>query len=89
MINNCVTNMLSNNNTTTKANASSNDLLFGPIIMTMKTNQNKLSTNQVSDHSIKNILEFEDHINSNNFNAFDLHQLTKQNSLYFMLQYVY
>jgi hypothetical protein len=28
-------------------------------------------------------------INSNNFNAFDLHNVTKRNSLYFMLQYMF
>ena len=28
-------------------------------------------------------------INSNNFNAFDLHNVTKRNSLYFMMQYMF
>jgi cAMP-specific phosphodiesterase 4 len=28
-------------------------------------------------------------INSNNFNAFDLHNVTKKNSLYFMMQYMF
>ena len=31
----------------------------------------------------------EELVNSNNFNCFELHSLTKKNSLYFMLQYVY
>lgn len=34
-------------------------------------------------------MQFETLINSNNFNAFELHGITKKNSLYFMMQYVY
>ena len=37
----------------------------------------------------KDIVQFEALINSNNFNAFELHTATKKNSLYFMMQYVY
>lgn len=38
-----------------------------------------------TDHNVK---AFDNMINSNHFNAFELHQETKKNSLYFMLQYV-
>lgn len=38
---------------------------------------------------LKDIMQFETQINSNNFDAFELHQVTKKNSLYFMLQYIY
>lgn len=34
------------------------------------------------------MMKFDNMINSNNFNAFELHKETKMNSLYFMLQYV-
>jgi len=34
------------------------------------------------------MLKFDTMINSNDFNAFELHNETKKNSLYFMLQYV-
>jgi len=37
----------------------------------------------------KEMLRFEDMINSNNFNCFELHRVSKNNSLYFMLQYMY
>eukprot|EP00347_Sterkiella_histriomuscorum_P006963 403350769 len=37
----------------------------------------------------KDIMHFESLINSNDFNAFELHSLTKNNSLYFMLQYMF
>ena len=37
----------------------------------------------------RDIAQFDFLINSNNFNAFDLHAQTKKNSLYFMLQYMY
>ena len=37
----------------------------------------------------KDIMLYENLINSNDFNAFELHSLTKKNSLYFMLQYMY
>ena len=37
----------------------------------------------------QDIYNQEKKINSNDFNAFELHALTKKNSLYFMLQYVY
>ena len=43
------------------------------------------NTNQMA----REIVQFENLINSNNFNAMDLHHATKKNSLYFMLQYVY
>mmetsp|Transcript_7727 Transcript_7727/g.7145 ORF Transcript_7727/g.7145 Transcript_7727/m.7145 type:complete len:86 (+) Transcript_7727:73-330(+) len=35
------------------------------------------------------MLKYDEQINSNNFDAFNLHSLTKKNSLYFMLQYMY
>ena len=35
------------------------------------------------------MLRYDEQINSNNFDAFNLHSLTKKNSLYFMLQYMY
>jgi|LauGreDrversion4_2_1035121.scaffolds.fasta_scaffold266947_3 hypothetical protein len=37
----------------------------------------------------KEISLFETTINSNIFNAFELHGITKNNSLYFMLQYMF
>lgn len=35
------------------------------------------------------MLKFDSMINSNNFDAYELHRETKKNSLYFMLQYVH
>lgn len=47
-------------------------------------------TQTLSDYPVtKEVMMFENSINSNNFNAFELHSVTKKNSLYFMLQYVY
>lgn len=37
----------------------------------------------------KEIMQFEIQINSNDFDAFELHSVTKKNSLYFMMQYAY
>ena len=47
-------------------------------------------TDRFSEYpATKDIMHFESLINSNDFNAFELHSLTKNNSLYFMLQYMY
>ena len=35
------------------------------------------------------MVKYDEYINSNNFNCFNLHNSTKKNSLYFMLQYVF
>lgn len=46
--------------------------------------------NSLSDHPVtKEILKIEQSINSNNFNAFEVHNITKKNSLYFIMQYVF
>ncbi|MFS8159653.1 MAG: hypothetical protein ACMG6E_05470 [Candidatus Roizmanbacteria bacterium] len=37
----------------------------------------------------EDMVKYDEQINSNNFNCFDLHNQTKKNSLYFMLQYVF
>ena len=36
----------------------------------------------------REIMQFEAQVNSNDFNAFELHSITKSNSLYFMMQYM-
>lgn len=45
----------------------------------------------VFDYPVMNsdMLRVEEMINSNDFDCFELHTLTKKNSLYFMLQYLY
>jgi len=35
------------------------------------------------------MLKYDEEINSNNFNGYNLHNSTKKNSLYFMMQYMY
>jgi hypothetical protein len=43
-------------------------------------------SNRLSDHPVtKDIMKFEQTINTNDFDAFELHSVTKKNSLYFML----
>ena len=37
----------------------------------------------------KEILRLDLNINTNNFNAYELHTATKSSSLYFMMQYVF
>ena len=47
-------------------------------------------TNTLADHPVtKEVVKMEQAINSNAFNGFELHAVSKNNSLYFMLQYVY
>jgi len=43
-------------------------------------------SNRLSDHPVtKEIMQFEHLINTNDFDAFELHSVTQKNSLYFML----
>lgn len=70
MINNWISQLLThpiNNLTKLQDNISSNDLLVDP----------RSTINPGNDYTAKDILEFEEHINSNHFNAFDLHKITK------------
>ena len=72
ILNNWVTVLL--NQTATTREYTSNTLLMDPLTQTL------------SDYPVtKEIMMLENAINSNKFNAFELHSVTKKNSLYFML----
>ena len=47
--------------------------------------ENMLEGMPISD----DIMRFDAMINSNNFNCFELHNVTKKNSLYFIMQYMF
>eukprot|EP00347_Sterkiella_histriomuscorum_P012408 403368693 len=80
VINSWISQIFNNNaqNSKHQDNISSDGLLVDP-----------RQTFTPGDYSVKEIMDYEEQINSNNFNAFDLHRMTKQNSLYFMLQYTF
>ncbi|CDW84348.1 3 5-cyclic nucleotide phosphodiesterase family protein [Stylonychia lemnae] len=78
VINSWITVLLNANFSLNNPLMSSNALLTDP------------KSNRLSDYPVtKDIMQFEQLINSNEFDAFELHSVTKKNSLYFMLQYMY
>jgi hypothetical protein len=65
------------------------ELIAEPLTSNYKTLQPSISGAGIMSSVGSDIMIFEDQINSNNFNAFDLHIATKRNSLYFMMQYTF
>ena len=73
-IDNCVSMMLN----TQRGNINSVDLFVDP----------NSSSYEPQDNCLKDLVRFEQSIHLNSFNAFELHSITKQNSLYFIMQYM-